>query len=74
MPGNFCNTCQFWEGPVFQRSGDDFGQCHQVMVHSKVTTETKTVLEEDGTVFTEAFFGCVYWRDKGNNFLTDHLE
>lgn len=61
--GNFCINCSFYEKEIFTRAGESFGVCHNVAVATKVLVDGKTVLEEDGAIYTEEYFGCVYWRN-----------
>jgi hypothetical protein len=62
---NFCRDCISWErlDPVI---GQGFGICHNVGVAMKVAMDGKTHLAEDGILWTDAYFGCIYWRDTPN--------
>ena len=65
----FCCDCIHWE-KVTPVSGDTFGICHDVGVSMKVVLDGKTKLGNDGTLWTAAFFGCIFWREKGNDLLS----
>ncbi len=58
----FCNECAFWEKDVFNNAGNKFGVCHNVEVAMKVMLDGSTHLEEEGTFYTEGYFGCIYCR------------
>jgi len=66
----FCCTCVQWEKDIFTRIGEKFGICHHVIVETKVIQDRETKINEDNTLFTESYFGCVYWRE-GNYVLID---
>lgn len=61
--GNFCITCKFYEKGILSRAGESFGICHNAAVATKVLVDGKTVLGEDGVIYTEEYFGCVYYRN-----------
>jgi len=63
--GNFCINCSFYEKGIITRVGESFGLCHNVAVATKVLIDGKTVLQEDGSIYTEEYFGCVYWCNHG---------
>lgn len=67
--GNFCISCSFYEKGIISRAGESFGVCHNVAVATKVLVDGKTVLGEDGVIYTEEYFGCVYWRNHGPRIL-----
>jgi hypothetical protein len=69
MAAKFCCTCLHWEkiAPV---SGDQFGICQDVGVAMKVAMDGKTHLAEEGTLWTEAYFGCIYWRENDGSLLS----
>lgn len=67
--GNFCISCSFYEKGIISRAGESFGICHNVAVATKVLVDGKTVLAEDGVIYTEEYFGCVYWRNHGPRIL-----
>lgn len=67
--GNFCINCSFYEKGILTRIGESFGICHNVAVATKVLVDGKTVLGEDGSIYTEEYFGCVYWRNHGPGLL-----
>lgn len=75
MPkAKFCCTCIHWEKNIITRVDEKFGICHDVIASSKVFQDAETRLNEDSTVFTEAHFGCVYWRENdGSLFSTDDI-
>lgn len=58
----FCTTCHHWEKDVFKSAGDTFGVCHDVVASSKVKQDSEAKINE-GTVYTESYFGCIYWRE-----------
>lgn len=67
----FCHTCIFYEKEIFTRHGDEkFGICSNVSVSMKVALDGATHMEEDGTFYTEQYFGCIYWREN-NGVLID---
>jgi hypothetical protein len=63
----FCIHCVHWEKVV--KPGDEFGICHDVGVSMNVALDGNTNLGEDGTFWTGAYFGCVYWREKPNEIV-----
>ncbi len=65
----FCNSCIQWEklAPI---DGDAFGVCHDVGVSMNVALDGKTHMEEGGTLWTSAFFGCVYWAENDGSLLS----
>ena len=65
-----CHTCHSYEKEIFTRSGESFGICHSIAVATKVALDSATILGQDGIVYTEAYFGCVYWREN-NGVLID---
>jgi hypothetical protein len=67
--GNFCINCSFYEKGIITRAGESFGICHNVAVATKVLVDGQTVLGEDGIIYTEEYFGCVYWRNHGPRIL-----
>lgn len=66
---NFCNKCIQWEKVTPQLAGSNFGICHDVSVAMKVALDGKTHLGEDGAFWTEAYFGCVHWRENDGSLL-----
>ena len=66
---NFCKSCHFYEKNIFTRVGESFGLCHNVSVANKIAIDGSTVLGEDGSVYTEEHFGCVYWRQDGGSLI-----
>lgn len=63
---NFCKTCHYYEKGIFTRAGESFGVCHNIAVATKVAVDGESVLGGDGIIYTEEYFGCVYWRaDEG---------
>jgi hypothetical protein len=69
MSAKFCCTCIHWE-KVAPIAGDAFGICHDVGVSMKVALDGKSNLSEEGTFWTEAYFGCVYWRENDGSLLS----
>lgn len=67
--GNFCKSCHSWEKGIFTRAGESFGLCHNVAVATKVVVDGNTVLGEDGSIYTEEYFGCVYWRENRGSLI-----
>lgn len=67
---HFCHTCTFYEKNIFTRVGESFGICHNVAVATKLAVDGRSVLGEDGIIYTEEYFGCVYWRE-GDGTLID---
>ena len=65
----FCKTCIYWEKVVPQVSGDNFGVCQDVSVSMKVAMDGKSHLSEEGALWTEQYFGCVYWRENDGSIL-----
>lgn len=73
MPGHFCLSCHSWE-KIFTRATGEFGICHNPAVKDKVgmDDDNKTNMEDDGVLYTESYFGCIYWRENaGGLFGTD---
>lgn len=66
----FCCTCIHWERVVPDVAGDNFGICDNVAVATKVALDGKTHLEEEGTLWTEQYFGCIYWRENDGSLLS----
>lgn len=65
---NFCCDCIHWE-KLTPISGDSFGICHSVEVSMKVALDGKTKLSDGGTLWTAAYYGCVQWRNRGNEIV-----
>lgn len=65
---NFCCKCIHWE-KVDLIAAESFGVCDNVSVATKVALDGKTHLGEEGTLWTEAYFGCVYWRQNDGSLL-----
>jgi hypothetical protein len=66
---HFCNKCKYWEKIVPQISGDTFGICNSSDVSLKVALDGKTHLNESGTLWTHAYWGCISFRDSGGCLL-----
>ena len=66
---HFCQTCIYYEKNIFTRTGESFGMCKNVEVSMKVAVDGKSVMEEDGAIYTEEYFGCIYWRGNGGTIL-----
>jgi hypothetical protein len=64
----FCCDCIHWE-KLTPITGDAFGICHDVGVAMNVALDGRTKLGDGGALWTSAYFGCVYWRDKGNEVV-----
>ncbi len=65
----FCCTCIHWDGAIIHRAGDEFGICKDIVASSKIIQDRETKLNEDSTLYTEKFFGCVYWRDSFESII-----
>lgn len=70
MAGNFCKNCIHWEANILNRAGENFGICDHVVVGTKVIADTEKRIIDNGTIYTEEFFGCVYWSGKENSLLS----
>jgi hypothetical protein len=72
MPAHFCKTCTAWAKAVFTRGDKSFGICNNndVALRVSMDTEQRAMLEDDGVLYTDEYFGCVFWREK-NNILFD---
>lgn len=66
----FCNNCINWEKVIPQVSGDNFGICQDISVAMKVAMDGKTHLGEEGALWTEQYFGCIYWREDDGSLLS----
>lgn len=66
MPANFCKNCIHWEANILTRAGENFGICDHVVVGTKVIADTERRIVDNGTIYTEEFFGCVYFECKPN--------
>lgn len=57
-------------------SGDQFGICTDISVKMNVALDGKTMLSEDGTIWTAEYFGCVYWRQYDQSLIniTDTIK
>jgi len=66
---HFCHTCTFYEKNIFTRTGESFGICHNVAVATKLAIDGKTVLGDDGIIYTEEYFGCIYWRENDGTLI-----
>jgi len=66
----FCHTCVSFEKGIFTRVGEKFGMCHNVAVKSKVALDGENIIGQDGVIYTEEYFGCIYWREN-NGVLID---
>lgn len=65
----FCCDCINWEKNIIYRSGTHLGICHDVGVAMNVAMDSGTKLGEDGTLYTAGLFGCIYWKDRGNEVI-----
>lgn len=71
MPtAKFCCTCIHWEKDILIRTTEKFGICNDVIASSKIIQDRETKLNEDNTVYTEAYFGCIYWRENDGSLLS----
>lgn len=66
----FCCECNQWEGVLPQISGDHFGMCHDTSVAMKVALDGKTKLGDQGTLFTQSYFGCIHWRKNDGSLVS----
>ena len=66
---HFCEKCLFWEHVAKKVSGEDFGICKDVTVNDKVALDGKNTLGEEGMIWTNAHFGCIYFRDRKSKEL-----
>lgn len=64
MAGKFCKNCISWDGELFRRVNESFGLCEDSAAGSKIIADSVGKLQDSQAVYTEAFFGCVYYRDK----------
>lgn len=67
--GKFCHTCHSYEGGIFTRAGESFGVCHNISVSTKIVLDGNTILAEDGIIYTEEYFGCIYWRENNGTLI-----
>lgn len=67
MPGKFCCNCTNWEN--VKGSKDSQGICHDVMVASNVTIEHEKTFTQDGQLWTNGYFGCIYWRENDGSIV-----
>lgn len=72
MPAPFCKHCIYWEKDIIDRGGDKFGICDNVLVPPSLLVDTKTEVNETETVYTEQWFGCIYFSE--GNALIDLSE
>lgn len=74
MSAKFCCTCIHWEKDVLARVGQSFGICDEPIVTSKVMQDTDKHLSEEEVLYTDPYFGCIYWRQNdGSLFGTDKI-
>jgi hypothetical protein len=67
MP-KFCNTCIHWEKlhPTVSSSGI----CHSADVSLNVKMNYSDMnMDAEGTLWTEPYFGCVYWRENDGSLI-----
>lgn len=69
MPSKFCLNCYCWEEVATKVTGDTFGICHNVAVKDKVAVDGKAHVLEEGTLWTEEYFGCLYWRENDGSLF-----
>lgn len=68
MSFKFCYTCINWE-KVDNDANDSFGICHDVIVGMKVSVEKEDSTEE-GELWTNGYFGCIYWRENDGSIVS----
>lgn len=69
MAAKFCCTCIHWEKDILTRVEEKFGICHDVIAPDKVIQDRETKINEDNTLYTESYFGCVYWRENDGSII-----
>jgi hypothetical protein len=69
MSAKFCCTCIHWEKDIFTRVGEKFGICHDVVAPGKIVMDTNTTLNDETILYTEEYYGCIYWRENDGSLL-----
>lgn len=64
----FCCDCIHWmkepEVPI-----TDFGTCDNIQVEMKAGTNDQTILQQDGKLQTNKYFGCIHWAENDGSLL-----
>ncbi|MBS1760649.1 MAG: hypothetical protein JST23_11060 [Bacteroidetes bacterium] len=67
--GNFCQNCISWTKVAKRVSGDNFGVCDNIGVAMNIAIDGKTCTSDEGTFWTEEFFGCIYHRENDGSLF-----
>ena len=64
----FCCTCVRWDNAM-PAPAEGFGICTDVGVSMRVALDSSTHMREKGTLWTDPYFGCIFWRPNNGSLI-----